>query len=115
MMRIHYAGGSELTGTEIADALMDLAEELGRSGTARTVDIPVRNADGSLGRSRFLIGPASQIVAETEDSDLPEVVDVELVAFLRRQADSFRPHPAMNAEASDTLGWDPELDPPRDV
>jgi hypothetical protein len=112
MMRIHYAGGSELTGTDIADALMDLAEVLGRSGTARTIEIPIRNSDGGLGRSRFLVGPASQIVIETEESELEEIIDVELVLSLKQQAEAFRPHSAIHADAVDTLTWDPELDDP---
>lgn len=110
MMRIHYAGGSELTGTAIADALMDLAEEFGRAGTAGTVDIPVRQSDGSIGRCRLLIGPASQIAAETEGSDYEEVTDPELVAALVRRAEALRPHTALNSEAPDDLGWDPEMD-----
>lgn len=109
-MRIHYAGGSELTGTAIADALLDLAEELGRTGGATTVEIPVRQADGSVGRSRFLLGPASQIVAETEDSDLDEVSDEEVVRDLAEQANALRLHPVLQAEAADTVGWDPDTE-----
>lgn len=112
MMRIHYAGGSELTGDEIADALMDLAEELGRAGKASSVEIPVRSPDGSIGRCRFLIGPASQIVSETEKSDLPEVRDDELVAALLREAKALRPHLAMHTETVETIGWDPDTDEP---
>ena len=112
MMRIHYAGGSELTGTDIADALMDLAEELGKAGAATTVEIPVRQSDGSMGRSRFLIGPASQIVAETEHSALQEVVDEELVQDLKRQAEAFRPHSVLYEDGLETLSWDPDLDEP---
>ena len=110
MMRIHYAGGSELTGTEIADAVMDLAEELGRAGTAVTVEIPVRQPDGTIGRCRLLIGPASQIAAESEGSDYEEVTDPKLVETLVRRAEALRPHTALNSEVSETLGWDPEMD-----
>lgn len=110
MMRIHYAGGSELTGTEIADAVMDLAEEFGRTGTAGTVEIPVRRPDGSIGRCRLLIGPASQIAAESELSEYEEVTDPDLVRTLVRRAEALRPHAALNSEVPDTLGWDPEMD-----
>ncbi len=112
MMRIHYAGGSELTGDEIADALMDLAEELGRAGKASSVEIPVRSPDGSIGRCRFLIGPASQIVAETEKSDFPEVLDDELVSALLQEANALRPHMAMHTDSFDTIGWDPDTEEP---
>jgi hypothetical protein len=110
MMRIHYAGGSELTGTAIADAVMDLAEEFGRTGMAGTIEIPVRQPDGGIGRCRLLIGPASQIAAESEDSDFDEVTDGELVAALLRRTEALRPHAALNFDAPDTAGWDPEID-----
>ncbi len=109
-MRIHYAGGSELTGTAIADAVMDLAEEFGRAGTAGTVEIPVRQEDGSIGRCRLLIGPASQIAAESEDSDFEEVTDPELVESLVRRAEALRPHIALNSDVPEHAGWDPEMD-----
>lgn len=110
MMRIHYAGGSELTGTAIADALLALAEQLARAGSATTVDIPVRQDDGSIGRSRFLIGPASQIVAETETSGSVEIRDDELVLDLVRQANELRPHRVGATDPSDVADWDLDTD-----
>ncbi len=111
MMRIHYAGGSELTGTAIADALLVLAEQLALAGSATTVDIPVRREDGSVGRSRFLIGPASQIVAETEQAGASvELRDEELVRDLVRQADELRPHRVGATESSDVVDWDLDTD-----
>ncbi|WP_349897702.1 hypothetical protein [Parafrigoribacterium soli] len=81
MDRIHYAGDSILTGTEIARALLSYAEALAKSGTSATVDIPVRLDDGTLSRSHILIGPASQLVADTEpDDDGDEIIDEELLA-----------------------------------
>ncbi|MFU8948039.1 hypothetical protein ACLRGF_15055 [Mycetocola zhadangensis] len=84
MERIHYATGSILTGTEIARALVDYAEALAKVGSSASVDIPARHPDGSIGRANFLVGPASQLVSETEDSDLPELTDPEVVEHLRR-------------------------------
>ena len=110
MMRIHYAGGSELTGTAIADALLVLAEELARAGSATTVDIPVRQDDGSIGRSRFLIGPASQIVAETEKTESVELHDEELVSDLVRQANELRPHRVGATQSTDVIDWDLDTD-----
>jgi hypothetical protein len=85
MDRIHYAGDSILTGTEIARALLSYAEALAKSGTSATVDIPVRLADGTLSSSRILIGPASQVVSDTESDDTDEIVDDELVASFERE------------------------------
>jgi hypothetical protein len=111
MMRIHYAGGSGLTGTAIATSLITFAEQLARTGTAATVDIPVRNSDGTLGRSMFLIGPASQMVAEHEDSPYDEVVDEDAIRDLERRAEALRPHQALNEPAQVyDVDWDLEPD-----
>lgn len=83
MERIHYATGSILTGTEIARALVDYAEALAKVGSSATVDIPARHADGTEGRANFLVGPASQLVSETEDSEQPELTEPEVVERLR--------------------------------
>ncbi|MGR0220931.1 hypothetical protein [Agromyces sp. ZXT2-6] len=83
MERIHYAGGVLLTGTEIADAIVDYAAALAARRTAASVDIPVRTEDGRTARAHMLIGPASQLVTEPVDSELDELVDEDLVASLR--------------------------------
>jgi hypothetical protein len=79
MERIHYAGGSVLTGTEIAEALIGYAEALAKGGDSATVTVPARHDDGSRGTAHFLIGPASQLVSESEPTDLEEIVDPEVV------------------------------------
>ncbi|AWB86411.1 hypothetical protein [Mycetocola zhujimingii] len=83
MERIHYATGSILTGSEIARALVGYAEALAKVGSSASVDIPSLHEDGTLGRANFLVGPASQLVSETEDSTFPEVTDADLVAELQ--------------------------------
>ncbi|HEY0258378.1 MAG TPA: hypothetical protein VGC18_00880 [Lacisediminihabitans sp.] len=85
MERIHYAGGSVLTGTAIARALLDYARALAKRGASATVDIPARHSDGTLGRANFLIGPASQLVSETENSEFDEIVDGHLVESFERE------------------------------
>ncbi|MBM7502717.1 hypothetical protein ACFPER_04495 [Agromyces aurantiacus] len=84
MHRIHYAGDSVLTGSAIAQALLDYAEVLAKSATAATIEIPVREPDGSTGSSTLLVGPASQLIADVEPSHEHELVDDELVRRLER-------------------------------
>jgi hypothetical protein len=86
MDRIHYAGNSVLTGSRIAKSLLEYAEVLAKAGTSATVDIPTREEDGSLGRSKLLVGPASQLIADAEESEFDEIVDDELVAYFDREA-----------------------------
>jgi hypothetical protein len=83
MQRIHYAGGELLTGTDIADAIVDYAAALAGRRTAASIDIPVRTATGGIARAHLLIGPASQLVSESVESEFDELTDEELVGRLR--------------------------------
>jgi hypothetical protein len=94
MDRIHYAGNSVLTGSAIATALLEYAEVLAKAGTSATVDIPILEEDGSVGRSKLLIGPASQLIADAEESEFEEIVDEDLVAYFRAETATYRQAPA---------------------
>lgn len=85
MERIHYAGDSVLTGSELAHALLDYAEALALKGSSATVEIPSRLDDGSIGTANFLIGPASQLVSETVAGDEEEIEAPEIVARFRHE------------------------------
>ena len=85
MQLIHYAEGAVLTGTTIADALVDYAQVLAATASAATVHIPTRESDGSIGRATFLLGPSSQIVAVDTESRFDEVRDDDLVRFLEAE------------------------------
>jgi len=92
MDRIHYAGHSVVTGTGIAEALLDYAQALAQAGGSATVQIPTLNDDGSPGRSEILVGPSSQIITDAEASLHEEVIDENLVTYLRGEAVSLRAH-----------------------
>ena len=82
MHRVHYAGGSVLTGDAIASALLEYAAALGRHATSATVEIPVREDDGERGIAQVLVGPASQFVSVHEPEALAEIEDRDLVERL---------------------------------
>lgn len=86
MHRIHYAGDSFLTGTDIAVGLLDYAQALATAGTSATVEIPTVADDGTPGRSLVLVGPASQLVADAEASPFDEVIDPVLVERLKERS-----------------------------
>ncbi|MDD7929366.1 hypothetical protein [Microbacterium thalli] len=90
MDRIHYAGDSVVTGSDVARALLGYAQALAQVGSSATVDIPVVGTDGTQARWEVLVGPASQITSRETDWDGPELRDDVLVARLRRQADQLR-------------------------
>jgi hypothetical protein len=87
MDRIHYAGNSVVTGTAIAEALLEYARTLAAADESATVDVPSLLPDGSVVRSMFLVGPASQLISETEPGEHDEIIDDDLVAYLKRQAE----------------------------
>lgn len=83
MQVIMYGGEEFLTGDEIADALLGYSRALGQEEQAEIVEIPVREDDGSTVSARFLIGPASQIIAKDVSDPGPELEDHDLVVRLR--------------------------------
>ena len=110
MDRIHYAGDTVLTGTDIARALLEYAGALAATAKSETVDIPCRRDDGSLGRVNFLIGPASQVLCESEPSDFDEVVDVGLVAMLVRETAKLRSANRVQPTEPEPDGYVADLD-----
>ncbi|MFE5670526.1 hypothetical protein ACFQ58_02855 [Agromyces sp. NPDC056523] len=106
MHRIHYAGDSVLTGSEIAHALLQYAELLAKAGTAGMFDIPTREDDGSVGSSTILIGPASQLIADAEESEHEELVDEVVVRRLERLTAGLRHPPGPSATMTQGPGAD---------
>ena len=84
MERIHYAGHTVITGTDISRALLAYAHALALDGTSATVDIPILDAEGDRGTAEFLIGPASQLVSESVHSEGEELIDPATVQKLER-------------------------------
>jgi len=84
MKRIHYTDDTWLTGGDIADAIVHYAAALAKRGSSEAVDIPVRTSEGTLDTISILLGPASQLVVEQEDSEYDEIVDELLVARLNK-------------------------------
>ena len=85
MKSIHYAADEFLTGDRISDALVSLAEALAQYETSMAVDIPIRVASGEIVAVSFLLGPASQLVAVPVANEFDEVLDDELVAWMRTE------------------------------
>jgi hypothetical protein len=83
MRSIVYGGDEFLTGDDIADALLNYSRALGDEDRAEIIEIPVREPDGTVVSAKFLIGPASQIVAKAISGDGPELEDPELVRRLQ--------------------------------
>jgi len=85
MKVIVYAGAELLTGDDIAMGVLRYCEALAGSVVAEVIEIPVREADGSLGLATLLVGPTSQMVVKNVKSELEEVVDLEVMRQLQER------------------------------
>lgn len=113
MQRIFYSNDSVLTGTEITRALLEYAAALARTGSSETVNIPVRRDDGSGSRATFLLGPASELVAEDVDADEAggeELRDDILVAKLKAMTTELSAPRAVSAQAASTTADEVAVD-----
>jgi hypothetical protein len=70
--RISYGETSWFIGDDAADAVLDYAVELARHESAASVDLVVLDAAGAEQAVRFLLGPATMMMAETMASSFPE-------------------------------------------
>ena len=103
MRAIHYAGEDLLTGSLIADAVLNYAQALAQSDSSDTVDIPVVGSGGAVVSSTFLLGPASQLVAvETPDYEGEELEDSAVVARLDELASQLS-HPIAMPVAAESI------------
>ncbi|PYY57989.1 hypothetical protein DEJ26_10405 [Curtobacterium sp. MCPF17_015] len=82
---IHYDGADVLTGDLIADAVADYAAILGANTRTDTIAVPCVGDDGTLERTRMLVGPSSELLLREAPDDLLEPEDP---AFIRRLRDA---------------------------
>jgi hypothetical protein len=82
MKRIAYAGGSFLTGDRIADAILDYAAVLARSGQSDHVRVPGFGNGDALLTFDLVLGPASQILAEPVGDPRAELEDDAVIGHL---------------------------------
>lgn len=103
MKKIYYAGGSVLTTASVAEAVLDYAEALGRTGRADVVEVPILSEDGRTASATLLIGPSSQLMAVPADPATENIaVDPQVVADLERRASLIgKPRP-MSQQADET-------------
>ena len=82
-MRVTYAGGSFVTGDDVARVLLDYAATLGGQGKASTIAVPAVDMAHGVLEVDLLLGPASQMIAEPFETHDPELEAPDFVAGLR--------------------------------
>ncbi|HEV7813255.1 MAG TPA: hypothetical protein VGO99_09800 [Leifsonia sp.] len=107
MRRIHYAGGSMLTGDRTCKAVLRYARALAESGDSDIVTVPVVTEGGSRAMAHLLIGPASQLFSTPVENSPDEPYDAEVVAELETRTRKLHPGtPAWPAEMTDVPNLD---------
>ncbi|MGP3534881.1 hypothetical protein ACTU3I_08820 [Microbacterium sp. RD1] len=109
MKTIVYAGDRLVTGDEVAIATMNYSRALADAGTAATVEIPVIGPDGFRTTAVLLIGPASQIVAESGPENMTELIDDDVVAELQELTRRLEPSAGPETSPPADLAWTDEL------
>ena len=100
MKRIIYGETSWLLGDAAADTVLEYAVELARRDSASSVDLVVLDPAGAEQTVRFLIGPATMMMAETTGSAFPEPDNTAAVAAMRERVEALV-HPPNVAATSE--------------
>lgn len=100
MKRISYGETSWLIGDIAADAVLEYAVELARHESAASIDLVVLDAAGAEQAVRFLLGPATMMMAETTASSFPEPDNAASVTVMSERVESMV-HPPSAAPSRD--------------
>ncbi len=83
MKRIYYVSGSVITGDRTAASVLEYAQALAQRETSDTIDVPVIDEGGLVGRAQFLVGPASQLMVVSypgPEHNIDDDATIELIA-----------------------------------
>ena len=102
MKELIYAGGKTIVSDELAEVLTDYAQILASKGNSGVIEIPAVGEDGTVGTSRLLLGPASQLITEPVTSDARELDDRDVIEELRSRIRAAGVQHALPVDADDT-------------
>lgn len=95
MKKIFHSGGSIVTGSALADAVMLYAGALGNRNETDVVDIPVVGSDGSPGRAQILIGSSGALMSVTSADGLRELIETATTDAIRDKVRSASPEASL--------------------
>ena len=85
MKHVTFGLRSLLIGDEAADTLLEYAAVVAQFGGGDTVELAAINSDGTTVLAAVLLDSGTPLMAESTHSDLPEPVNVEVVAYMRHE------------------------------
>lgn len=86
-----YAEATWLVGDDAAQAIIDYAVALGRTGSADSIEFAALGPQGALERVTFLIGPATMMTMESTDSTAEEPENSLAIATIRERLARIQP------------------------
>lgn len=110
MRRIHYAGGSVITGDRTCKAVLRYARALGDAGKSDVVTFPIVESGGALAFAHFLIGPASQLFSVPLENTPDDPVDIALIKEMEQKTAALQPARPLWAEEMSDVPDIPEFD-----
>lgn len=93
MKRLRYAGGSILLGDAVAHAILAYGRDLALARASDTVTVTGRDDDGGDNEGEMLLGPASQLFADTAEGPESLPGDEESVADIEGRRALLATHP----------------------
>lgn len=85
MKRIFYVSGSVITGDRTAAAVLAYAQALAQRETSDTIDVPVIDESGLVGRAQFLVGPASQLMVVSHQGPEHDIDDAATIEHISQR------------------------------
>ena len=85
MKNLAYGEVHFLVDDEAADAIVEYAVLMAKTGSADSVTLFVLGPDGNHEQTKFAIGPATMISAETTRSELEQPDNSEALAYMREK------------------------------
>lgn len=93
MKRLRYAGGSILIGDAVAHAVLAYGRDLALARASDTVMLVGRTDDGGESEGEMLLGPASQLFADTAEGPESLPGDEASVADIEERRGRLTAHP----------------------
>ncbi|WKK72749.1 hypothetical protein Q0F99_07505 [Rathayibacter oskolensis] len=107
MKRLRYAGGGLLVGDTVAHALLAYARDLALERTSDTVMLVGLTEDGDRDEAEMLIGPSSQLFADSAGGPEGLPGDEAIVTEMEARRSGLRPHPVRleDQQAAEEPEW----------
>jgi hypothetical protein len=106
MREVAYAGGTFVTGDDIAEALLEYAAELANAARAATVHVPARGTLGQDVDVAIVIGPSSQLMSAPSDLASDEPDGTQFLDDVHDRLEELHKRHPLGAAAPTTADWD---------